>query len=348
MEEPLTAVAPVSTRACPNCGQPAMDGDHPTPLCGDCRANFTRLHIPVWIWIFAGGIAIILLFSLFTLPRSISLGMHLEKGKRALKEKKFNTAEKEFSKVLEKVPDNIEARGNLLIAAFYNQELELFVAQVKKLDDKAVNDEDNTLYGEIEKVMLKADGYFSNDAFEHFKKAYPDEAHIPDTAWGHYIQTHGDDRFAMLAYANVLYGRKQYQSCDSITDLALQSDNELLPALELGVLSKRGQGDLNGTMTYVDRILAINHESVWGLSAKARTLLRQKKMKPGLDLALKLYDLDKQSVYAMSTLILAYHFNSRTGERDALIKKARSAAMDSTGKDNLQYALDVINNKEKF
>jgi hypothetical protein len=50
----------------------------------------------------------------------------------------------------------------------------------------------------------------------------------------------------------------------------------------------------------------------------------------------------------MSTLILAYHFNGRLGERDALIKKAQSAATDSVGKDNLQYALDVINNKEKF
>jgi tetratricopeptide (TPR) repeat protein len=348
MEETLTTVASVATRSCANCGQPALDGDHPTPLCGDCRERLTRLHIPVWIWIFAGCIAVLLLFSLFTLPRSISLGMHLEKGKRALKEKKFNTAENEFSKVLEKVPSNIEARGNLLIASFYNQDLEVFLAQVKKLDDKAVSDEDNTLYGEIEKVMLKAEGYFSNDTFEVFKKAYPDETHIPDTAWDRYLKTHTDDRNAVFAYASLLYDRKNYHGCDSLLDLALQIDYEYIPALMLGVNSKRDQGDLNGAMTYVDRILAINPESVWGLSAKARTLLRQKKIKPGLDLALRLYDMNKQSVYAMSTLILAYHFNGRTGERDALIKKAQSAASDSIGKDNLQYALDVINNKEKF
>jgi len=348
MEEPLTAVAPVPTRDCSNCGQPAMDGDHPTSLCGDCRERFTRLHIPAWIWVFAGCIAVILLFSLFTLPGSISLGMHLERGKRALKEKKFNTAEKELSKVLEKAPNNVEAEGNLLIAAFYNQDFELFVTQVKKLDDKAVSREDNSLYGEIEKVMLKAEGYVSNDTFELFKKAYPDEAHIPDTAWSRYLKTHTDDRNAVFAYASLLYDRKDYHGCDSLLDLALQIDYEYIPALMLGVNSKRDQGDLNGAMAYVDRMLAINHESVWALSAKARTLLRQKKVKPGLDLALKLYDMDKQSVYAMSTLILAYHLNGRTGERDALIKKAQSAASDSVGKDNLQYALDVINNKEKF
>lgn len=323
-----------------------MDGDHPTPLCGDCRENFTRLHIPVWIWIFAGGIAVILLFSLCTLPRSISLGLHLERGRRALKEKKFNTAEKEFSKVLEKVPSNIEARGDLLIAAFYNEDYALFNTTYQKLAD--VNIEDKDLYGDIEKVMLKAEGYVSNDAFEHFKKAYPDEAHIPDTAWTGYLQRNTDDRHAAITYATLLYDRKAYHLSDSIAELALESDYEYIPALRLEAGINRDQGDLNGAMTFADRILAINHESVWGLSAKARTFLRQKKMKPGLDLALQLYDMDKQSAYAMSTLILAYHFNGRMGERDALIKKAQSVVTDSVGKDNLQYALDVINNKEKF
>jgi len=71
-------------------------------------------------------------------------------------------------------------------------------------------------------------------------------------------------------------------------------------------------------------------------------------MKPGLDAALKLYDMDKQNAYGLSTLILALHFNGRAGERDALIAKSRSIAIDSTGKEILQYAFDVINNKEKF
>jgi len=323
-----------------------MEGDHPSPLCSDCRESFTRLHIPIWIRIFAGGIAVLLLFSLFTLPGSISLGVHLEKGKKAVREKSFSTAEKELTKVLEKVPSNIEARGNLLIAAFYNQDYDLFYATYKKLDD--VNIEDKDLYGEIEKVMMKAGGYVTNDTLELFKKTYPDEAHIPDSAWARFLQAHGDDRYAELTYATQLYDRKEYHLSDSIAELALQSDNEYLPALMLGVGIKRDEGDLNGAMAYVDRILAINPESVWGLSAKARTFLRQKKMKPGLDLALRLYAMNKRDAYGISTLILAYHFNNLAGERDALIKKAQSAAMDSTGKENLKYALDVINNKEKF
>jgi len=323
-----------------------MEGDHPTPLCSDCRDQFSRLHIPVWIWIFAGGIAVIMLFSLFTLPRSISLGIHLEKGKKAVEAKMFNTAEKEFSKVLVKVPGNIEAEGNLLIAAFYNMDYETFNTQLKKLRD--VKFEDKTLLDEIDKVMLKAEGYVTNDTLEDFKKGFPDEAHIPDTAWEGYVRRHEEDRYAAQEYAALLYDRKEYHRCDSLLDIILGSDYDYFPALMLGVNVRRDIGNLTGAMAYVDRILTINHESSWGLSARARTLLRQKKIKPGLDLALKLYDTDKQDVYAMSTLILAYHFNGLTAERDALIKKAQSAAIDSVGKGNLQYALDVINNKEKF
>ncbi|HVU55886.1 MAG TPA: hypothetical protein VHD83_12570 [Puia sp.] len=346
MEEPLSTVASVSTRDCATCGRPAMHGDHPTPLCSDCREKFTRLQIPVWIWIFAGGIAVILLFSLFTLPKSISLGVHLEKGKKALEEKKFSTAEKEFTKVLEKAPSNVAARGDLLISAFYNQDYELFDAQYKKL--VGVNIEDKSLYSEIDKVMTKAEAYRSSDSFDVFKKSYSDEALIPDTAWDRYLRQHTEDRYAEQEYGFLLYNKKDYRRCDSLVEEALQSDYEYIPALMLGVNSKRDEGDLDGAMAYVDRMLAINHESVWALSAKSRTFLRQKKMKPGLDLALKLYDMDKQSAYALSTLILAYHFNGRTGDRDALIKKARSSPMDSTGKIYLQYALDVIDNKEKF
>jgi tetratricopeptide (TPR) repeat protein len=331
---------------CPNCGQPAMEGDQPTPLCSDCREKFTRLHIPVWIRIFAGGIAVILLFSLFTLPRSISLGVHLDKGKKAMEAKKFSTAEKEFSKVLEKAPSNVEARGNLLIAMFYNQDYELFDSMYKKM--VGLNIEDKSLYSEIDKVMTKAEAYRSSDSFDVFKKPYSDEALIPDTAWDRYLRHHTEDRYAEQEYALLLYNKKDYHHCDSLVEEALQSDYEYIPALMLGINSKRDEGDLDGAMAYVDRMLAINHESVWALSAKARTFLRQKKMKLGLDLALKLYDMDKQSAYALSTLILAYHFNGRTSDRDVLIKKARSSPMDSSGIVYLQYALDVIDNKEKF
>src|SRR5258707_190407 len=131
MEE--TPFTPVPEQGCANCGQPVMEGDYPTPLCSDCRGQLTRLNVPVWIRLFAGGIAVILLFSLFTLPRSISLGLQQERGIRAAKDRRYNTAEKELLKVFEKTRDNVDAKGYLLIAAFYNQDYQTFQDQLKKL-----------------------------------------------------------------------------------------------------------------------------------------------------------------------------------------------------------------------
>src|ERR1700743_212569 len=107
--------APVPGRVCANCSQPAMEGDHPTPLCSECREHFTRLSIPLWIKLFAGGVALVLIFSLSSLPRTLSLGIHLRRGEKAMTQHRYATAEKELNKVLDKVPDNVEANGNLLI-----------------------------------------------------------------------------------------------------------------------------------------------------------------------------------------------------------------------------------------
>ena len=64
--------------------------------------------------------------------------------------------------------------------------------------------------------------------------------------------------------------------------------------------------------------------------------------------ALKACALDPDDRYAQTSLILAYHFNGRSGDRDALIRKAQQQADDSSGRAILQYGLDVISKKEKF
>src|ERR1700691_4020247 len=133
MEETLTPELPEpSSQACAQCGRPAMEEDHPTALCADCRQQFIRTPIPLWIGLFAACIVLILLFSLFTLPHNIVLGVALERGKKAEKDKKYLTAERELKKFTGKVPDNTEGNAYLMIAAFYNEDFETFKAQFEK------------------------------------------------------------------------------------------------------------------------------------------------------------------------------------------------------------------------
>lgn len=347
MEEPLQPEV-VSGRDCAGCGQPAMSGDHPTPLCADCRKHFIRFPIPLWIKAFAGGIGVLVLFSLFTFPKDLSVGINLEKGVRAEKEKKYVTAQRAMESVLEKVPGNVEAKGHLLIDAFYNEDLTTFEETYEKL--RYIGIEDHELLGTIDYVVDKAAPYFTDsvDAFAAFKVTHPDLTRVPDTTWAAYMLKYPHDIRAQMTFATQLFGRKEYDRCDSCVRSVLKQNAEFLPAYTFMSSVKRQQHKLDSALFFNERLLSINKESPDGTASKARTLLMQKKDREALDLALKGCDLGKDDIYSQTTLILAYHFNRRLQERDELIKKARVAAAKDPSDSSLQYVLDVIDNKEKF
>jgi len=89
----------------------------------------------------------------------------------------------------------------------------------------------------------------------------------------------------------------------------------------------------------------MNRENVFALSNKARSLLKLHKDKEALELARTTQEIDNNDGYALATLCLAYHFNGKQTERDALIERSRN---DSTKAFFFEYALDVITKKESF
>lgn len=336
----------LSDRDCANCGQPAMEGDHAASLCHDCRVHFTNLRIPQWIKVFAGGIGLIFLFSLFTLPRSLGLGLRLERGERAAREKNYFTAGRELRAFLDKMPDNVEARAYLMLSSFYNQDFQSFAEEYKQLAH--TNIEDKQLYSKLDDVLTKAVTYLGNDSFEVFKTAHPLLSQAPDAAWSQYFQQNEHDIYARMEYSSLLFNRKEYVRCDTLLQSILGSDEEYFPALMMEASLKRETGDLNVALAYNDRMLAINHESAFGLASKARTLLRQKKDRLALDLAAKAQAFNEKNSFALASLILAYHFNGKIIARDALIRDAASIEKDANDSSTIQYALDVIHNKEPF
>ncbi|HLZ85642.1 MAG TPA: hypothetical protein VKQ52_00325 [Puia sp.] len=348
MEENLPVEQPetVSAHDCANCGKPALEGDYPTALCKDCRDHFSRLSVPPWIMVFAAGIGVILVFSLFTFPKNIALGVHLERGKNAMEKGNYYTAEKELRKALEKFPDNVEANGNLIIASFYNQDYETMAKLVKKLE--SVNIEDKALYSHISETLEKADRYFPGDSINAFMKDHPRPADIDDSDWANYLGRNPEDCYAMMTYASAVFDKKDYVRCDSILQRVLKVDDTYFTALLLETSVKRELGDMEASLGYARRILAVNHESAYGMATEARTLLRLKKDQPALELALRANSLRPNVIYIEASLVLAYHFNGRAGDRDALLKSARSQVADSTDREAMQYVQDVMDHKEKF
>lgn len=334
------------TRTCPVCGQPAMEGDHPTPLCQDCRNRLARYPIPLWIRAFGAAILLLALFSLYTLPAHLSLGIGLERAQRAVKENKFRTAERELKKVTAKLPDNVEANGLLLIAAFRNNDLATFQEEVKKLAH--INFDDDDLFRQVDETVKEADIYLPGDSLEPFTSRYPDLKVIPDTAWSDYFARNPDDHNARLTYADMLFDAGRYARCDSVLREIPGPDAQSFPVLMLEASVKRELGQYDSALQFNLKILDRNQESVEGLASEARTLLRQKKDAEAFKAAMTAYRMDTAASYAQASLILAYHFNNRLPEQNDLIRKAMQQAKDSSDKANVQYALDVICKKEKF
>src|SRR6185295_12849149 len=110
MEENILPDAP-SPSVCSHCQISSIDTRYSSPLCEECRQKFIRYPIPKWIKLFGAGVALVFCLALIKLPTQLSTGVHLEKGKNAIKDRRFNTAHKELKLALNNIPNSKEAQG---------------------------------------------------------------------------------------------------------------------------------------------------------------------------------------------------------------------------------------------
>jgi tetratricopeptide (TPR) repeat protein len=332
------------SKVCLNCGNPEIFKDSPNPLCSECREKFIKFPIPLWVKAFGGVVAALVIFSLFSMPANISRGITYEKGIKAENEKNYLTAQHYFRTVVNNTPGYIEAKAHLLITSFYNNDLYTFTAMSDTLTGKSVDD--NYLLNKVQELLDKAVNYFPTDSFIAMHEKYKDVADtIPDSVYEELIKNNSKDVFSKVMYASSLYNRNAYAKADSVLADILTEDSEHISALEMMAAIKRLENHPEQSLEYCEKLLQVNHESIYGLSCKARTLLKMNKNTEALKLALQSTQLDSTDYYSKATLALAYHFNNKTAERDKIIHNA-TATKDSAVMTYFQFVLDVISNKE--
>lgn len=328
---------------CVNCGHPIISNEGPTELCAECREKFIRFPIPLWIRIFGGVIAVAFLFALLKLPKNLSFGLHVEKGKKAILQKNHLTAQKELEAANAIFPDNFEAKANLMIAAFYNSDLKTMSESFTAISEKKI--EDNDLFATLQNIVNKANAYFPKDSLTALAEKYGSIDSIPMKELMAYQSKNPDDVFLRSFLADKYFSSKQYAQCDSMLNGILELNSEHMPSLSLKASLKRTMNQLDSSLTYCDKALAINHEYTYMISSRARTLLKQHKDAEAFELATKAYKMNESEYYSLATMALVCHFTNKTKERDAYIKKASG---DSSAMGYMQYPLDVINGVEKF
>ncbi len=329
--------------ACLNCGSHNIETGFKNPLCKECRERFIKYPIPLAIKIFAIAVAVVMIISMVKLPKNISAAIHLKRGKDAETEANYLTAQKEYEKTVELIPDLFEAKCHLLVASFRNMDFRTLLNTSKDIEGKLI--EDQSLYSNMSAVMQSVNDYFPSDSFNALMEKYHSSDSIPAGVYKKYISSTPTEIYPILSYASIEFDKKNYSYCDSLLNIGLQSAPFHTTIFSLKTSLKRELHQYDSSMYYCDQLLKLNKESTFGMSSKARTLFRQEKDKEGLQLALKSYDVDRKDPYSIATLAMAYHLNNNISERDKLMNAFKNDSLTAT---YMQYVNDIISGKEKI
>jgi tetratricopeptide (TPR) repeat protein len=333
------------SKGCVNCGSDYVVEKYPTRLCSDCRQLFIKYPIPLAVKIFAIGVGLVLLFALFSFPQNLSTGIHFEKARQYEQKKQFVSAQREYTSVVQQAPDNLEANAHLMIAAFYNLDYLAFINAADHLSGK--NFDDKALYDQLDEMVNRVQAQTADSNMSDIMAKYNNEIEVPDSDYVNYLKVHPFHVYALYTYATRLYQRKDFAGCDSLLQRLLGVDTEDLLALRMLAAVAREKGQWEESIKYCEKIIQLNSEAAYAYAAMARTYLKWNKLAKGLELAKKSAALDKKDPYNLVTLALAWHFNKQPVKRDEVMKEMKLHT-DSATLGHIQYAMDVINNKESL
>ncbi|HTK20058.1 MAG TPA: hypothetical protein VL442_11110 [Mucilaginibacter sp.] len=283
-----------------------------------------------------------MLISIFWLPKNLEAAVALARAERAENQHNYISEQAELEKAKKIVPSSIDVQAHLLIASFYNSDFKTLGETANFLENKKV--EDSALFNRASYVMSQTTSYVPSEAFTKHFFSYKNSI-IPDSAYEHYLKDSPGDIYALNSLASSYTKQEKYKAADSVFTRTLAVQSSFLPAMEYKTMIKRELNQLDSSLYYCNKVLAVNHQNILVISSKARTLLKMGKNSEGLNLAMDANKLDKTNPYNLATMAIAYHFNKEYKKRDALIKLAQN---DSVSKETMSYAKDIISGKVKF
>ena len=333
-------------KGCVNCGSMYVVPKYSTALCSGCRQLFIKYPISLPVKLFGIGVALVLIFALFSFPKNISTGIHLERAREYETKKQYVSAQREYAKVVQVLPDNLDANAHLLIASFYNLDITTFVKTQERLIGK--NFRDKRLFNEVNDMVNRVKAMVTDDGIDNILLRYNNnEDAVPDSAFTSYLKDNPDNICALVMYSKRLYMRKDFAHCDTLAKRLLAIDIEHLVALRMLATVEREKGHMEESIEYCKRIIEMNSEAGYAYASIARTYLKWNKLAEGLKMAEKSMAIDSNDLYNKVTMAIAWHLNKQPLKRDELMKELKQHT-DTTTAAYLKYAMDVINNKESI
>jgi tetratricopeptide (TPR) repeat protein len=130
-----------------------------------------------------------------------------------------------------------------------------------------------------------------------------------------------DDAVILFQIALFEAGLNQYDKALTNINSAYEKNPKYKWMLELKALISRRNNDIEEAGKICKENIADNNECVWAYRQLAVINLLKGENTFALENANKAYDLNKDFPYTGETLVIAYHFNGKTAERDKLLSE---------------------------
>lgn len=334
----MTPAAGVGTDGCTKCGGLAYEAGYKIKLCAPCRREMSRYPVKKAVLWSAVGIGILMLISLYKFPEVFKARLSYERALRLEGEHKYMSAEQELRKTLQRYPENLKASAHLMMAAFYNDHLEL-ADSVSTHWAGASSKEEDKLISRVNDLLSNMEHYtFDDSTFAPKYRSLKTDTPALKAALLQYTQEQPQDVMAAYLLADQYYDEEDYGRTDSILEILIKDAPDFHPAYGLLASTYREQKKFTEAAAVCYQLLDRNTESVAGNTALAIILLKQHLDQEALRKALAAYTWEPGSNTVMRTLALAYYFNHQNKECDELLAKLRRSA-DTSG---LSNTLDII------
>ncbi|MEN6314992.1 MAG: tetratricopeptide repeat protein [Clostridiaceae bacterium] len=331
---------------CKNCGSPSVLEGYTIPLCSECRQKFMKYPVPKSIKVFSTIMLAIMVFSLLSFSKSLNAGIAYERGLRAEKEAKFNTAVREYKKVTEIFPESFIACGKLFVAYVKNYQLDEAIETFELIEGKESSNSDEVkVIDQANEALGILDAYYNlNQELVDIYNLYTDAPlQTKCEKLKGYVAKYPDDFMGFYTLGDTLFDLEAYEDAKSayLQSISLRPD---LYMLRLGVAAVyRQTGEFEKAIAECNTVLEYNKESAEAYASLSKIDLKRHLYESALQLANKAYEYDGDSINSVYTLTLAYHFNNKTEDRDSCL--ALLQALDPSYYD---YAKSIIDGKSKL
>lgn len=154
---------------CLSCEKEEALKGYPTDLCEECREEFIKFPVPLWIKMVSIIILFIMLFGLISFKNPLTAAVNYERGLNAEKELKYVTAQIAYKKALKKFPKSQLLKSRLFISLVKGDDL----AQAEKIYDEIMKMEysDDDLFNEVQSAVdLYGKSFFLTEEIEKIIK----------------------------------------------------------------------------------------------------------------------------------------------------------------------------------